>query len=44
MDEHGDQQTAGIGEDVALAALDLLARVLARISQTTGCIGVRNPG
>jgi hypothetical protein len=28
MDQGGDQQTAGVGEDVALAALDLLARVI----------------
>ena len=27
MDPRGDQQTAGVGENVALAALDLLARV-----------------
>ena len=27
MDLHGDQQAAGIGEDVTLAPLDLLASI-----------------
>src|ERR1700716_2269756 len=37
MDEDEDQKSAGVGDDVALATLDLLARVIARDPATFRC-------
>ena len=38
VDENEDQETASVGQDVPLAALDLLARVKARYSTTLRCL------
>ena len=38
VDDHRNRQPDGVGEDVPLAALDLLARVKARYSTTLRCL------